>query len=179
MPPTAANGTFSKISAASLLESKAVKRRKNTASNVIGTMIASLLTARCWFSKAPVHSIRYPVGRWMPDETFRCASLTREPRSRPRTESFTAIRLSLFSRYIRAKPGRASIVVSCESVNCSPFDPKSGIRRMDSKSETVPGISFTIRSKDRSPSRTPGSRAPARPVSTTPICPRSRARTSC
>ena len=47
MPPTAANGTFSRIRKARFAESKAVKSRKKMTTRVNGTMSARRFTARC------------------------------------------------------------------------------------------------------------------------------------
>ncbi len=58
MPPTAAKGTTIKIKNASEPESKATNNKKKIAVRVMGTITSSRRTARCWFSNAPVHSMR-------------------------------------------------------------------------------------------------------------------------
>jgi len=90
IPPTAAKGTFSSTSPASLAFEKSTNRMTKIIAILTGTTWAKRLDARCWFSKSPVHFKEYPSGRWIAAFTFFCASATAVPMSRPRTENLTA-----------------------------------------------------------------------------------------
>ena len=57
-PPMMAKGTLAMISAAWVSELKAVYSRRKMRPMVSGTISASRAMARCWFSKAPPHSIQ-------------------------------------------------------------------------------------------------------------------------
>ena len=103
IPPTAANGTFSNTSPASL----ALEKR-------IGTTCARRFEARCWFSKSPVHFKEYPAGKWTEAFTFFCASATAVPISRPLTENLTAQKRAWLSRKINNGP--VIVVISASSL---------------------------------------------------------------
>ena len=58
MPPMIANGTLAMISVACRTELKAVYSSMKISPMVSGTITARRAIARCWFSKAPPHSIQ-------------------------------------------------------------------------------------------------------------------------
>src|SRR5690606_12933958 len=84
-PPIVANGTLARIRAAYLIELNAVYSSTKMKKIVTGTITASRANARCWFSKAPPHSIQYPAGSSTLCSMAADASFTKPSISRPRT----------------------------------------------------------------------------------------------
>ena len=114
IPPTAANGTFSNTSPASLALEKRINRIMKIMAMLIGTTCARRFEARCWFSKSPVHFKEYPAGKWTEAFTFFCASATAVPISRPLTENLTAQKRAWLSRKINNGP--VIVVISASSL---------------------------------------------------------------
>ena len=65
-----------------------------------------------------------------------------EPRSRPRTENFTAVRRAFSSRQICEKPCRTPTDASAPSVRRCPVAPNTGSWRIASKSATAFGATY-------------------------------------
>ena len=90
-PPTSANGTLSRISAACCADWKAWNSSTKIRKMLSGTISRSRAIARCWFSNSPPQTSRAPGARCTLPATRRCISSTALPMSRPRMNTPIAI----------------------------------------------------------------------------------------